>query len=67
MNSNSKSVNSIAIRAELKRHESVQSAINRLFKQFERVGDPQLSSSLKIYLRSIQGEFGPFCCGPFYD
>uniref|UniRef100_A0A667YX74 ArfGAP with GTPase domain, ankyrin repeat and PH domain 2 n=1 Tax=Myripristis murdjan TaxID=586833 RepID=A0A667YX74_9TELE len=54
MNSNSKSVNSIAIKAEVKRHESVQSAINRLFKQFERVGDQQLRSGLKVYLHSIQ-------------
>ncbi|KAM7411209.1 hypothetical protein PAMA_021274 [Pampus argenteus] len=54
MNSNSKSVNSIAIKAEIKRYESLQSAINRLFKQFERVQDPQLRSGLKVYLHSIQ-------------
>ncbi|XP_034551780.1 arf-GAP with GTPase, ANK repeat and PH domain-containing protein 2 isoform X2 [Notolabrus celidotus] len=54
MNSNSKSVNSTAIKAEIKRHDSLQSAINRLYKQFERVGDQQLRSGLKVYLRSIQ-------------
>ncbi|KAJ4934798.1 hypothetical protein JOQ06_007580 [Pogonophryne albipinna] len=53
MNS-SKSVNSTAIRAEIKRHESLQSAINRLSKQFERVENPQLRSGLKVFLLSIQ-------------
>ena len=56
MNSNSKSVNSTRIKAEIKRHESLQSAINRLSKQFERVADPQLRSGLKVYLHSIQGK-----------
>ncbi|XP_073326856.1 arf-GAP with GTPase, ANK repeat and PH domain-containing protein 2 [Pagrus major] len=54
MNSNSKSPNSTAIKAEIKRHESLQSAINRLSKQFERVADQQLRSGLKVYLHSIQ-------------
>ncbi|KAM9341857.1 arf-GAP with GTPase, ANK repeat and PH domain-containing protein 2 isoform 1-T1 [Pholidichthys leucotaenia] len=54
MNSNSKSVNSTAIKAEVKRHESLQSAIARLAKQFERVEDQQLRSGLKVYLHSIQ-------------
>ncbi|KAM6982088.1 arf-GAP with GTPase, ANK repeat and PH domain-containing protein 2 isoform 5-T5 [Tautogolabrus adspersus] len=54
MSSNIKSVNSIAIKAEIKRHDSLQTAINRLFKQFERVGDQQLRSGLKVYLHSIQ-------------
>uniref|UniRef100_A0A673A893 ArfGAP with GTPase domain, ankyrin repeat and PH domain 2 n=1 Tax=Sphaeramia orbicularis TaxID=375764 RepID=A0A673A893_9TELE len=49
-----KSVNSTAIKAEIKRHESLQSAINRLSKQFERVTDAQLRSGLKVYLHSIQ-------------
>ncbi|GLD50535.1 arf-GAP with GTPase, ANK repeat and PH domain-containing protein 2-like isoform X5 [Lates japonicus] len=53
---NSKSVNSIAIKAEIKRHESLQSTINRLSKQFERVADQQLRSGLKVYLHSIQGK-----------
>ncbi|KAI3357808.1 hypothetical protein L3Q82_016205, partial [Scortum barcoo] len=60
MNSNSKSVTSTAIKAEIKRHESLQSAINRLSKQFERVADQQLRSGLKVYLHSIQGKFTIF-------
>lgn len=56
MNSNSKSPSSTAIKAEIKRHESLQSAINRLSKQFERVADQQLRSGLKVYLHSIQGK-----------
>ncbi|KAL3974966.1 hypothetical protein ACER0C_023592 [Sarotherodon galilaeus] len=55
MTSNSKTVNSAAIKAEIKRHDSLQTAINRLAKQFERVGDQQLRSGLKVYLHSIQG------------
>uniref|UniRef100_A0A8C5BLY5 ArfGAP with GTPase domain, ankyrin repeat and PH domain 2 n=1 Tax=Gadus morhua TaxID=8049 RepID=A0A8C5BLY5_GADMO len=54
MNSSSRSVNSTAIRAELRRHESVQTSIQRLFRQFEKVGDTQLCSGLKICLRSLQ-------------
>ncbi|XP_056280116.1 arf-GAP with GTPase, ANK repeat and PH domain-containing protein 2 isoform X5 [Pseudoliparis swirei] len=54
MNGSSKSVNSCAIKAEIKRHASLQSAINRLSKQFERVTDQQLRSGLKVYLHSIQ-------------
>ncbi|XP_026188484.1 arf-GAP with GTPase, ANK repeat and PH domain-containing protein 2 isoform X1 [Mastacembelus armatus] len=54
MNNNSKSVNSTAIKVEIKRHESLQSAINKLSKQFERVEDKQLRSGLKVYLHSIQ-------------
>ncbi|XP_040009813.1 arf-GAP with GTPase, ANK repeat and PH domain-containing protein 2 isoform X2 [Xiphias gladius] len=54
MNSNSKSVNSSAIKAEIKRHESLQSAINRLSKQVARVENQQLRSGLKVYLHSIQ-------------
>ncbi|XP_024149334.1 arf-GAP with GTPase, ANK repeat and PH domain-containing protein 2 isoform X6 [Oryzias melastigma] len=52
--SSSKSVNSTAIKAEIKRHDSLQSAINRLAKQFERVEDQQLRSGLKVFLHSIQ-------------
>lgn len=54
MSGNSKSVHSTAIKAEIKRHESLQSVINRLSKQFERVTDAQLRSGLKVYLHSIQ-------------
>uniref|UniRef100_A0AAQ6AL52 ArfGAP with GTPase domain, ankyrin repeat and PH domain 2 n=1 Tax=Amphiprion ocellaris TaxID=80972 RepID=A0AAQ6AL52_AMPOC len=53
MNSN-KSVSSAAIKAEIKRHGSLQSTINRLYKQFERVEDQQLRSGLKVYLHSIE-------------
>ncbi len=60
MNSNSKSVNSTAIKAEIKRHDSLQSALNRLSKQLDRVGDQQLRSGLKVYLHSIQGKLD-FC------
>ena len=56
MNSTSKFVTSAAIKAEIKRHESLQSAVNRLAKQFERVADQQLRSGMKDYLHSIQGE-----------
>uniref|UniRef100_A0A3P8VK56 ArfGAP with GTPase domain, ankyrin repeat and PH domain 2 n=1 Tax=Cynoglossus semilaevis TaxID=244447 RepID=A0A3P8VK56_CYNSE len=54
MNSQGKSVNSSAIKAEIKRHESLQSAIKRLSRQFERIPDQQLRSGLKVYLHSIQ-------------
>ncbi|KAM3617732.1 uncharacterized protein V6R79_010354 [Siganus canaliculatus] len=54
MNSNSKSANSTAIKGEIKRHESLQSALNRLSKQLERVGDQQLRAGLKVFLHSIQ-------------
>uniref|UniRef100_A0A3P8TDT8 ArfGAP with GTPase domain, ankyrin repeat and PH domain 2 n=1 Tax=Amphiprion percula TaxID=161767 RepID=A0A3P8TDT8_AMPPE len=52
MNSN-KSVSSAAIKAEIKRHGSLQSTINRLYKQFERVEDQQLRSGLKVYLHKL--------------
>ncbi|XP_029574607.1 arf-GAP with GTPase, ANK repeat and PH domain-containing protein 2 [Salmo trutta] len=54
MNSSNKLSQSSAIRAEVKRHESVQNTINKLFKQFDRVGDQQLRSGLKVYLHSFQ-------------
>lgn len=52
----SKSATSAAIKAEIRRHDSLQSSINRLSKQFERVADQQLRSGLKVYLHSIQGK-----------
>lgn len=58
MNSNNKSVNSAAIKAEIKRHESLQRAISRLSKQLERVEDQQLRSGLQVYLHSVQGKLG---------
>ncbi|CAB1455672.1 unnamed protein product [Pleuronectes platessa] len=54
MNSSSKAVNSSAIKLEIKRYDSLQSAIVRLAKQFERVEDQQLRSGLKVYLHGIQ-------------
>ncbi|XP_027865834.1 arf-GAP with GTPase, ANK repeat and PH domain-containing protein 2 isoform X5 [Xiphophorus couchianus] len=54
MTSNIKSASSFAIKAEIKRYDSLQSAINRLFKQFERVENQTLRSGLKVYLHSIQ-------------
>ncbi|KAM8830414.1 arf-GAP with GTPase, ANK repeat and PH domain-containing protein 2 isoform 5-T5 [Synchiropus picturatus] len=54
MDNSSKLANSTAIKAEVKRHESLKHAIARLFKQFERVSDPQLRSGLKVYLHSIE-------------
>ncbi|XP_035239339.1 arf-GAP with GTPase, ANK repeat and PH domain-containing protein 1-like isoform X6 [Anguilla anguilla] len=54
MNSNVKITQSSAIRAEVKRHDTLKNTINRLFKQLERVGDEQLRSGLKLYLHSIQ-------------
>lgn len=56
MNNSSKPANSAAIKAEIKRHESLQNTINRLARQLERVPDQQLRSGLKVYLHSIQGE-----------
>lgn len=56
MNNSNKSVNSAAIKGEIKRHESLQNTINRLSKQLERVPDQQLRSGLKVYLHSIQGK-----------
>uniref|UniRef100_A0AAY4CTB4 ArfGAP with GTPase domain, ankyrin repeat and PH domain 2 n=1 Tax=Denticeps clupeoides TaxID=299321 RepID=A0AAY4CTB4_9TELE len=54
MNSTTKVAHSSAIRAEVRRHESVQNNVNRLLKLLERVGDPQLRTGLKLYLHSIQ-------------
>ncbi|XP_032415544.1 arf-GAP with GTPase, ANK repeat and PH domain-containing protein 2 isoform X4 [Xiphophorus hellerii] len=54
MTSNVKSASSFAIKAEIKRYDSLQSAINRLFKQFDRVENQTLRSGLKVYLHSIQ-------------
>ncbi|XP_053704881.1 arf-GAP with GTPase, ANK repeat and PH domain-containing protein 2 isoform X4 [Synchiropus splendidus] len=54
MDNSSKLANSTAIKAEVKRHESLKHAIAKLFKQFERVSDPQLRSGLKVYLHSIE-------------
>lgn len=56
MSGGSKSVNSAAVKAEVRRYESLQKAIGRLSKQLERVEDEQLRSGLKVYLHSVQGK-----------
>lgn len=56
MSGSSKSVNSAAVKAEVRRYESLQKAIGRLSKQLERVEDEQLRSGLKVYLHSVQGK-----------
>lgn len=56
MNSTNKVTHSIAIRAEVRRHESLQNTINKFLKQLERVEDKQLRTGLKVFLHSIQGE-----------
>ncbi|CAB1315138.1 unnamed protein product, partial [Coregonus sp. 'balchen'] len=54
MNSSNKLSLSSAIRAEVRRHETVKNNFAKLFKQLERVDDQQLRSGLKVYLHSIQ-------------
>ncbi|XP_077074686.1 arf-GAP with GTPase, ANK repeat and PH domain-containing protein 2 isoform X9 [Siphateles boraxobius] len=54
MNSTNKVVNSTAIRAEVRRHESLQKTLNKFLKQLERVEDQQLRIGLKVFLHSIQ-------------
>ncbi|XP_036387003.1 arf-GAP with GTPase, ANK repeat and PH domain-containing protein 1-like isoform X4 [Megalops cyprinoides] len=49
-----KLANSSAIRAEVKRHESVKNNITKILKQLERVENEQLRSALKIYLHSLK-------------
>ncbi|XP_051518797.1 arf-GAP with GTPase, ANK repeat and PH domain-containing protein 2 isoform X4 [Myxocyprinus asiaticus] len=54
MNSTIKVTNSTAIRAEVRRHESLQKTLNKFLKQLERVEDQQLKTGLKVFLHSIQ-------------
>ncbi|XP_051961684.1 arf-GAP with GTPase, ANK repeat and PH domain-containing protein 2 isoform X3 [Xyrauchen texanus] len=54
MNSTIKVTNSTAIRAEVRRHESLQKTLNRFLKQLERVEDQQIRTGLKVFLHSIQ-------------
>ncbi|KAK1803449.1 hypothetical protein P4O66_020873 [Electrophorus voltai] len=56
MSNSNKAAYSSAIRAEIKRHENLQSTFNKLLKQLERVEDQQLKIGLKVYIHSIQGE-----------
>uniref|UniRef100_A0A673WCM3 ArfGAP with GTPase domain, ankyrin repeat and PH domain 2 n=1 Tax=Salmo trutta TaxID=8032 RepID=A0A673WCM3_SALTR len=58
MNSSNKSSLSNAIRAEVRRHETVQNNFAKVFNQLERVDDQQLRSGLKVYLHSIQAACG---------
>uniref|UniRef100_A0A4W4DW04 Small monomeric GTPase n=1 Tax=Electrophorus electricus TaxID=8005 RepID=A0A4W4DW04_ELEEL len=54
MSNSNKAAYSSAIRAEIKRHENLQSTFNKLLKQLERVEDQQLKIGLKVYIHSIQ-------------
>ncbi|KAI7794437.1 putative arf-GAP with GTPase [Triplophysa rosa] len=54
MNSTIKVTNSTAIRAEVKRHESLQNTLNKFLRQLEKVEDPQIRTGLKVFLHSIQ-------------
>nr|XP_055044783.1 arf-GAP with GTPase, ANK repeat and PH domain-containing protein 2 isoform X5 [Misgurnus anguillicaudatus] len=54
MNSTIKVTNSTAIRAEVRRHESLQRTLNKFLKQLERVEDQQIRTGLKVFLHSIQ-------------
>uniref|UniRef100_A0A672M3T1 Arf-GAP with GTPase, ANK repeat and PH domain-containing protein 1-like n=1 Tax=Sinocyclocheilus grahami TaxID=75366 RepID=A0A672M3T1_SINGR len=54
MNSTNKVTHSTAIRAEVRRHQSLQNTINKFLKQLERVEDQQLRTGLKVFLHSIQ-------------
>ncbi|XP_048856320.1 arf-GAP with GTPase, ANK repeat and PH domain-containing protein 1-like isoform X3 [Brienomyrus brachyistius] len=51
---NMKLAHSSAIRAEVKRHESVKTTIKKIFKQLERVGDQELRGTIKLHLHSVQ-------------
>lgn len=61
MSSGNKSVNSAApaVKAEVRRYESLQKTLVRLFKQVDRVEDEQLRSGLRVYLHSVQGKPPP--------
>ncbi|XP_065141369.1 arf-GAP with GTPase, ANK repeat and PH domain-containing protein 2 isoform X5 [Paramisgurnus dabryanus] len=54
MNNTIKVTNSTAIRAEVRRHESLQRTLNKFLKQLERVEDQQIKTGLKVFLHSIQ-------------
>lgn len=55
MSGGSKSVN-LAVKAEVRRYESLQKALTRLSKQVERVEDEQVRSGLRVYLHSVEGK-----------
>ncbi|XP_030632939.1 arf-GAP with GTPase, ANK repeat and PH domain-containing protein 1-like [Chanos chanos] len=55
MNNNSaRLAHSSAIRAEVKRHQTLKNNLAKLFKLLDRVEDQQLRSGLKVYFHSIQ-------------
>ncbi|XP_056589469.1 arf-GAP with GTPase, ANK repeat and PH domain-containing protein 2 isoform X6 [Triplophysa dalaica] len=54
MSSTIKVTNSTAIRAEVKRHESLQNTLNKFLRQLEKVEDPQIRTGLKVFLHSVQ-------------
>lgn len=56
MHNSTKAAHSSAIRAEVKRHDSVKNTLNKLLKQLERVSDQELRTGLKVYMLSLQGE-----------
>lgn len=56
MHNSTKVAHSSAIRAEVKRHESLQNTFNKLLKHVERVDDQQLRTGLKVYIHGVQGK-----------
>ncbi|XP_060793566.1 arf-GAP with GTPase, ANK repeat and PH domain-containing protein 2 isoform X2 [Neoarius graeffei] len=54
MHNSTKVAHSSAIRAEVKRHESLQNTLNKVLKQLERVEDQQLRTGLKVYIHGVQ-------------
>lgn len=62
MSSGGKSVNlaASAVKAEVRRYESLQKTLVRLAKQVDRVEDEQLRSGLRVYLRSVEGKPPPW-------
>lgn len=56
MHNSTKAAHSSAIRAEVKRHDSLQKTLIKVLKQLERVEDQQLRSGLKLYVHSVQGK-----------
>ncbi|XP_017342406.1 arf-GAP with GTPase, ANK repeat and PH domain-containing protein 2 isoform X2 [Ictalurus punctatus] len=57
MHNSTKVAHSSAIRAEVKRHESLQKTFTKVLKQLERVEDQQLRTGLKVYIHGVQASF----------
>ncbi|XP_077473133.1 arf-GAP with GTPase, ANK repeat and PH domain-containing protein 2-like isoform X2 [Stigmatopora argus] len=49
-----KVLDSAAVKAEVKRFESLQAAMGRLSRQLEKMADSNLRSGLRVYLRGIE-------------